>query len=51
MLKVRSVTQQRPTATVVREARSALSAARLAVAYETALTPFSREHAALAVVA
>jgi fibrillarin-like pre-rRNA processing protein len=51
MLKVRSVTQQRPTATVVREARSALSAAHLAVAYETALTPFSREHAALAVVA
>jgi len=51
MLKVRSVTQQRPTATVVREARSALSAARLAVAYETALTPFSREHAALAGVA
>jgi len=51
MLKVRSVTQQRPTATVVREARSALSAARLAVAYETALTPFSREHTALAVVA
>jgi fibrillarin-like pre-rRNA processing protein len=48
MLKVRSVTQQRPTATVVREARAALSAAHLAVAYETALVPFSREHVALA---
>jgi fibrillarin-like pre-rRNA processing protein len=48
MLKVRSVTQQRPTATVVREARGALSAARLTVAYETPLTPFSREHVALA---
>jgi fibrillarin-like pre-rRNA processing protein len=48
MLKVRSVTQQRPTATVVREARAALSTAHLAVAYETPLTPFSREHVALA---
>ncbi len=47
MLKVRSVTQQRPTATVVREARTALSAAHLTVAYETALVPFSREHVAL----
>jgi fibrillarin-like pre-rRNA processing protein len=49
MLKVRSVTQQRPTASVVREARSALVAAHLAVTYETALSPFSREHVALAV--
>ncbi len=49
MLKVRSVTQQRPTAAVVREARSTLSAAHLKVAYETELTPFSREHVALAV--
>jgi fibrillarin-like pre-rRNA processing protein len=48
MLKVRSVTQQRPTAAVVREARAALSAAHLTVAYETALAPFSREHVALA---
>jgi fibrillarin-like pre-rRNA processing protein len=48
MLKVRSVTQQRPTATVVREARATLSAAHLAVTYETPLTPFSREHVALA---
>ena len=51
MLKVRSVTQQRPTATVVREARTALLAARLAVAYETPLSPFSREHVALTVTA
>jgi len=51
MLKVRSVTQQRPTAAVVREARMALSAARLRVTYETPLPPFSREHVALAVSA
>jgi len=47
MLKVRSVTQQRPTATVVREARTALSGARLTVTFETPLGPFSREHVAL----
>lgn len=51
MLKVRSVTQQRPTMTIVREARAALVAAHLAVTYETALTPFSREHVALALSA
>ena len=51
MLKVRSVTQQRPTITVVREARAALVAAHLVVTYETALAPFSREHVALAVSA
>ena len=51
MLKVRSVTQQRPTATVVREARAALLAAHLAVTFETALAPFSREHVGLAVSA
>jgi len=49
MLKVRSVTQQRPTAAVVREARSVLSSAHLTVSFETPLTPFSREHVALAV--
>ena len=49
MLKVRSVTQQRSTASVVREARSALVAAHLAVTYETPLSPFSREHVALSV--
>ena len=47
MLKVRSVTQQRPTAAVVREARSVLSSAGLQVDFETALAPFSREHVAL----
>lgn len=51
MLKVRSVTQQRPTAAVVREARTALVAADLAIAFETPLAPFSREHVALAVSA
>jgi fibrillarin-like pre-rRNA processing protein len=51
MLKVRSVTQQRPTAAVVQEARSKLSAARLSVSYEAPLAPFSREHVALAVSA
>jgi fibrillarin-like pre-rRNA processing protein len=51
MLKVRSVTQQRPTAAVVREARTTLLGAHLAVAYETPLSPFSREHVALAVSA
>jgi fibrillarin-like pre-rRNA processing protein len=49
MLKVRSVTQQRPTAAIVREARQALAAAQLAVTYETPLAPFSRDHVALAV--
>jgi len=48
MLKVRSVTQQRPTAAVVREARTALSAAGLTITFETPLAPFSREHVALA---
>jgi fibrillarin-like pre-rRNA processing protein len=51
MLKVRSVTQQRPTAAVVREARTVLSAAHLKVVYEAELSPFSREHVALAVSA
>ncbi|MGA8710954.1 MAG: fibrillarin-like rRNA/tRNA 2'-O-methyltransferase [Thermoplasmata archaeon] len=51
MLKVRSVTQQRSTAAVVREARGAIVAAHLAITYETTLAPFSREHVALAVSA
>jgi fibrillarin-like pre-rRNA processing protein len=50
MLKVRSVTQQRPTAAVVKEARSTLQAAGLRVVFETPLAPFSREHVAFAVV-
>ena len=49
MLKVRSVTQQRPTVAIVREARTSLQAARLRVEYETALAPFSRDHVALSV--
>ena len=49
MLKVRSVTQRRPTSVVVQEARRALSADRLTVTYETPLSPFAREHVALAV--
>jgi fibrillarin-like pre-rRNA processing protein len=49
MLKVRSVTQQRPTSAVVREARATLVASKLTVTYETTLGPFSREHVALAV--
>jgi len=49
MLKVRSVTQQRPTATVVREARSTLLTGHLTVWFESALAPFSREHVTLAV--
>lgn len=46
MLKVRSVTQQRPTATVVREARGTLVRAGFEVLAETPLAPFSREHVA-----
>jgi fibrillarin-like pre-rRNA processing protein len=49
MLKVRSVTQQRSTAVVVREARSTFASGHLAVSFETPLAPFSREHVALAV--
>ena len=49
MLKVRSVTQRRPTAAVVREARGTLLRAGLDVLSETALAPFSREHVALTV--
>jgi fibrillarin-like pre-rRNA processing protein len=49
MLKVRSVTQQRPTATIVREARGTLVRAGLEVLSETPLAPFSREHVAFTV--
>lgn len=49
MLKVRSVTQRRPTAAVVREARSELARGGLRVVAETALAPFARDHVALAV--
>jgi fibrillarin-like pre-rRNA processing protein len=48
MLKVRSVTQRRPVAAVVRESRSALERAGFAIEAEGALAPFAREHVALA---
>jgi fibrillarin-like pre-rRNA processing protein len=48
MLKVRSVTQRRPAAAVVRESRTALERAGLAVRGEWPLGPFSKEHVALA---
>jgi fibrillarin-like pre-rRNA processing protein len=49
MLKIRSVTQRRAAAAVVRDARAELEAAGLRVQAETSLSPFSREHAALVV--
>ena len=49
MLKVRSVTQRRPAAAIVRDARAELVRAGLSVAHEAALAPFSREHVAFAV--
>jgi fibrillarin-like pre-rRNA processing protein len=49
MLKVRSVTQRRPSASVVREARAELVRGGLRVTSETSLAPFSRDHVALVV--
>jgi len=49
MLKVRSVTQRRPSAAIVREARQELGRAGYRVTAEIPLAPFSREHVALAV--
>ncbi|MFY9716935.1 MAG: fibrillarin-like rRNA/tRNA 2'-O-methyltransferase [Thermoplasmata archaeon] len=49
MLKVRSVTQRRPSASVVREARGELVRGGLKVTSETSLAPFSRDHVALLV--
>ncbi|HTT74059.1 MAG TPA: fibrillarin-like rRNA/tRNA 2'-O-methyltransferase [Thermoplasmata archaeon] len=49
MLKVRSVTQRRSAAAIVREAKEALARAGLTVDAESPLAPFSREHVALAV--
>ncbi|MGB6501276.1 MAG: fibrillarin-like rRNA/tRNA 2'-O-methyltransferase [Thermoplasmata archaeon] len=49
MLKVRSVTQRRPSAIVVREARAELVRGGLKVTSETSLAPFSRDHVALVV--
>ena len=49
MLKVRSVTQRRPSAAVVRESRDSLGRAGLTVDGEWPLAPFAREHVALSV--
>jgi len=49
MLKVRSVTQRRPAAAIVRESRAALGRAGFDVAGEWSLAPFAREHVALLV--
>jgi fibrillarin-like pre-rRNA processing protein len=49
MLKVRSVTQRRPGAAVVRESRDELLRAGFSVDGEWTLAPFAREHVALAV--
>jgi fibrillarin-like pre-rRNA processing protein len=49
MLKVRSVTQRRPGAAVVREAREELARGGLTVRTETPLAPFSRDHVAFTV--
>jgi fibrillarin-like pre-rRNA processing protein len=51
MLKVRSVTQQRPTAVIVREARSELNRAGFRIRNETSLAPFSRDHVAFVIEA
>jgi len=49
MLKVRSVTQRRPAAAIVRESRAELGRAGFRISGEWSLTPFAREHAALMV--
>lgn len=49
MLKVRSVTQSRPSAKIVEEARRELERRDLRVRSTTDLAPFSREHVALLV--
>lgn len=49
MLKVRSVTQRRPSAVIVRESRLDLERAGVRVRAEQPLAPFSREHTALVV--
>ncbi len=47
MLKVRSVTQRRPAASVVRETRAELGRAGIEVRQEVGLAPFARDHVAL----
>jgi fibrillarin-like pre-rRNA processing protein len=47
MLKVRSVTQRRPAAAIVRAARDELERGGLEVRAEVGLAPFARDHVAL----
>jgi fibrillarin-like pre-rRNA processing protein len=47
MLKVRSVTQRRPAASIVRETRAELTRAGLEPRAEVGLAPFARDHVAL----
>jgi fibrillarin-like pre-rRNA processing protein len=47
MVKVRSVTQTRPSRSVIRSAQEELSSAGLRVTWSTELTPFSRDHVGL----
>ncbi|EQD78421.1 fibrillarin, partial [mine drainage metagenome] len=49
MLKVRSVTQRRPSSAIVREARAELTRGGLSVRAEFPLAPFARDHVALLV--
>jgi fibrillarin-like pre-rRNA processing protein len=49
MLKVRSITQSRPAARIVSEARAVLTRQGFAVRSSVDLGPFSREHTALSV--
>ena len=49
MLKIRSVTQRRSSAAVVRESRAGLGQAGLTVDGEWPLAPFAKDHVALAV--
>ncbi len=46
MLKIRSVTQRRPSAAIARDARVALARSGLEIRSETSLAPFSRDHVA-----
>ncbi len=49
MLKVRSVTQRRPSSAIVRDARAELGRAGLSVVGEFPLAPFARDHVAMVV--
>ena len=49
MFKIRSVTQRQPPATIIRDARAAVSRAGFEIRSETSLAPFSRDHVAFVV--